>query len=803
MGAGVAAGFLAVASLCSTTIAAPTVVAAPDSARVVLRPVSDPPGDSPRRSVASEDAAPVEQATLVASTEPAAEITSVGNALLGPDEDLSVTVSVSNPSSEPVTVTRVDLSGQDSTAATRTRLLSFLDGANVVLRRLGGTDSSFVVNPGESVSATVTVPRADLRWSSGAAAWGPRGVEATVTLEGGVTLSDRSVVVLAPNYELARTPTGVVVPVTSQVSELSNAANLEDVDDPEVSPSASASASPSASVSPGASPSVSSSPSTGAQVSSSASRLPSLVSPGVTALVQPDAIVEATKDGSASSLSALSSGENSSVIATAMYDADAAALVHAGKRSELTSSYATGATSIASTGMSVSTTVAVAAPGIDQETLAGLAEAGVQGVVVSGDDTRPTGYRYATASARTTLQYGDGSSMPALATDTTMSGALAGVLVGDGEVAASSTSATSLSPLDSRQLVLGLSAVTYKERPNDQRPVVLAVDRPGILHYGKVDPAQAGDDTALGASNLSATISALMSAPWVAPRTVESMLADEASDSERTALPVESVASGEASKSEMASLSSSLGTITKIANLSADPALVVQPVTEVSAILSGVAWRSATATRSDKIDEFAAVASDFASSVVVSPSSTINVISRETSLPVHVENSLGIDIGVVVSLTSRDQRLVSSSEVAVTIPAHGSAKVSIPVEATGSGNISVVINVLSPSGERVGASQALAVRVRADWENTGTLVVGVGLGLVLLVGVVRSLRHGRRSKDAFPDSSIDVEDPSDATPGESPDSAAATQGPQTSDIAEAPSNSAGTSSLWQGERLGR
>lgn len=788
VGAVVTAGVLAVASLFSTT----------------MSPVSPASSVLPTRVVSERSHLPasasngvVAPAELADSSEPTAEISSLGSAILGPEEDLRVEVMVSNPTSQDVTVTRVEVSGQDSAVTSRARLLSFVEGANVLMRRLGGADSSFVVAAGGQATTTVTVPRGDLQWGSGSVAWGPRGIEASVSLEGGAVLSDRSVVVVAPNYDLARTPTGVVVPMTSSVSQLADAAQLEGIDAPAPSASASASASSEASADASGASEVSESP-----ASSALSDMSSLVHPGVTALVQPDSIVEATTNGAASALSALASAENSSVLATAMYDADAAALTHAGLRSEFTNAYATGATSIAATGISASTSVAVTAPGVDQATLATLAEAGVTGVVVPGDEVQPVGYRYATPSARTSLSYGD-ASMPALATDTTMSAALAGVAVEDGSTAAASTSPLTLSPLDSRQLVLGLSAVTYRERPNDQRPVLLAVDRPGVLHYGTVDPAQADDDDALGISNLSATISALMSAPWVAPSTVESMLADEEPDSDRAQLPEESVAAGEISKAELTSVSESLTTITNIANLTADPSIVVQPVTEVSANLSGVAWRAATATRSEKVAELSGVASRFASAVVVAPSSTINVISRSTSLPVHVENSLGIDIGVVVSLTSRDQRLVSSTQVAATIPAHGSAKVSIPVEATGSGNISVVINVLSPSGERVGVSQALAVRVRADWENTGTLVVGVALGLVLVFGVVRSLRHGRRSKDAFPDASIDVEDPSDAAADSSSDSQATVASEFASPAEDTSGAEPPASSLWPGERLSR
>lgn len=104
----------------------------------------------------------------------------------------------------------------------------------------------------------------------------------------------------------------------------------------------------------------------------------------------------------------------------------------------------------------------------------------------------------------------------------------------------------------------------------------------------------------------------------------------------------------------------------------------------------------------------------------------------------------------MVSLESKDARISPGKAVAVTIPANSTTKVMIPVEATGSGNASVIVNVLSPSGEVVGVSQAFDIRVRADWENVGTLIVAILLALVLVLGVVRSLRRGPRSEADLP-----------------------------------------------------
>ena len=74
----------------------------------------------------------------------------------------------------------------------------------------------------------------------------------------------------------------------------------------------------------------------------------------------------------------------------------------------------------------------------------------------------------------------------------------------------------------------------------------------------------------------------------------------------------------------------------------------------------------------------------------------------------------------------------------------------IPVEAHGSGNIQVEVHILDPKGNVIAPSQSVPIRVRADWENVGTLVIAILLAVILAVGIVRSLRRGRKHAPVDP-----------------------------------------------------
>lgn len=773
------------------------------SCSVALAPAqAEPTTASSSQAVTSE---PTSQTAAITSTDPSIVITSVGDSLLEPDEDLTVEATVTNPGTEPFTVTEESLWGQRQSALTRTRLLNFMRGNAVALDQLASDPTERVVAAGESITFSFTVDRDSLRWGTSEAVWGPHGVEMSVTLSDGSRLSDRSVVVATPSYTLTPMPTGVVVPLNVSATEMSSSSTLQDTiatnlaagtettpepsEEPTDEPTEDAttdsadSASPTQSVdaTQSASPSAESSESadpespSGSNESRLSTTLSALSINGVTVALQPESIAQASSTGDSSADDG-STGDSSSSLSTAALreftstsgsqlilmpsqDADATALIQANRGNTLISMYSSASGTVAPTGITALSNIAVSTPSADQDTLATLVTAGVGGVVVAGDEVTPTGYRYYTPSARTDISLADSGvsaeegsarSIAALATDATISAALAGVLVEEDHSTATSDDPINLTALDSQQLVVALSAVTYRERPNDSRAVLLAVDRSGVLHYGNTDPAEAEGDDALAAENLSATISALMSAPWVQPTTVSDMLSLTASTSPRESLPASTDATGTVTATEISASESAFTRISSVANLAAESSLITTPSSLVVQQLTATAWRSNESGRAEKLSELLDVASSLSTAINVEQSSAINIISQATELPIHVTNDLPVDVGVVVSLESKDARISPGKAVAVTIPANSTTKVMIPVEATGSGNASVTVNVLSPSGEVVGVSQAFDIRVRADWENVGTLIVAILLALVLVLGVVRSLRRGPRSEADLP-----------------------------------------------------
>lgn len=681
----------------------------------------------------------------VAETSPSAEITDVGDPTLAADADLSIIVTVTNPTSSTITVTETDLAGQNWTPNSRSALLNFLEGSSEYLTPLNTDSTTYDVPGGGSIEIPIHIAHDDLRWNVSSSEWGPRGIEANLTLSDGTILTDRSLVVLEPSYDLEPMATGVVVPLTLTSQELSAEPELSDLLETAF-PTDEASADTATTETTIDHDNASLYASGSSRISE---MLSSLAIPGVTVALDPGLLSSTDTATAARAFAATNATE---LLLTPWADADVQNLVATGATDVLTQAYAATNAAARAAQLPVTSTTALLTPDADQSTVSALASQGVTGFIVSGESVAPTGYRFYTPTARfdAELTSETTATIAALATDSTASSALAGVLVDDGETAATSDESMQLSALDSRQTVLALSAVTYRERPNDSRATLLAADREGVLSYGTTSLAEASSDAALTITHLSDTISALMSAPWVTPATATDLLATDPGTEERSPLAEQTDSEPALTAGQISEITESNQSISLVAGLSSNPYAVTDPAQAVTSQLYATAWRGNAQARASKIQALADTASFFTSSLQVMPSSTIRVVSEETELPVHVTNTLPFDVGVTLKLESRDVRLQAQKVVAVTIPAGSSARVMVPVTAKGSGNIKIEAEILTPSGTQIGAAQSIEIRVRADWENIGTLSVAILMALVLLFGIVRSLRKGRRSPSVEP-----------------------------------------------------
>ncbi len=124
--------------------------------------------------------------------------------------------------------------------------------------------------------------------------------------------------------------------------------------------------------------------------------------------------------------------------------------------------------------------------------------------------------------------------------------------------------------------------------------------------------------------------------------------------------------------------------------------------------------------------------------------SDINLVSRESSFPVVVNNSLGGEVRVVVNLVSGSPKiLVGQQRVSMVIEGGSTANAQFPISAIGDGDVVMVAWLTSLSGLEIGPRVTIKLSVNPDIE-TWAIVLFLSLVAVLVViGLIRTARKSR------------------------------------------------------------
>lgn len=103
------------------------------------------------------------------------DIVGFNSAVHTPGTDLSVSLELTNPSSEAVTA-RVSLGVQSSVPIARATLTEWMDGSDLFLSQVATEDLE--LQPGTR-TYSVTVDAVSIPWGNTMDSWGPRGLEAS------------------------------------------------------------------------------------------------------------------------------------------------------------------------------------------------------------------------------------------------------------------------------------------------------------------------------------------------------------------------------------------------------------------------------------------------------------------------------------------------------------------------------------------------------------------------------------------------------------------------------------------------
>ena len=683
-------------------------------------------------------------------------------------QDLNISGTIANGTDEPLKGLSLTARVQDSTELTVTGLESWLASERDSATRaidLGVLDSS--IAPGAVQTFSLTVAADDLSLGQ-EDQWGPRGMEVTASQGRNAVAQDRTLLVWDTGEKAARSRVTALIPVTASAEDLTllttgaepptdaqladlrrritsllalagdgvvlavDPALLEALGVTEEPPSA---ATPSASASPSANDTGNADGGEASPVPS-ASAGPPTDSPSA-APSTPSATASPSGPGQDSTgrspgrvltralTEALAAGD---VIALPWADIDVAGLTHLGESDLLADAWKR-------TGDS--RTVAVGAPAsltwlagdLDSATLNALPES-ARTIVTAPGDLPVTEEMTYTPSQVTSV-----GSRTVLTPDTNLSDTLGGTLVTD-------ESTNRLSDLDAVQLLRGETAIITRQAPAISRSIVMTLDR--------------ADAATIDTKALAARLRALRESSWTSPQGLEALTAEAAAQQDegvkmhRADVPDQVIGDTELSSADMTAARATRDYLTSVTSILPDPRAAIGSASEVVVRTASSVWRSDPAGRTDMAESARERGTAVTTGLTAVPSRTINLIASEANLPVRITSSLNQDATVVVRLLSGSARLQTVEDIPLTVPADGQANATVPVRAVGSGDVDLTIMLLAADGTAVGAPQTIHMRVHADWESRGTRAMGAGLAILLVGGIVRTVRRGRRTAAPVP-----------------------------------------------------
>ena len=705
--------------------------------------------------------------------------------VLHTDQDLILTGTITNGTSQAITgadlVTRV----QRSTESTSRGLGRWLTGTD----ESGLSDPVAVplghdLQPGGVSQFSITIPAGELPLTS-ADQWGPRGVSVALVAQDVSLAQDRSILVWDSGASVAPVRMTVFLPVTASAQEMAvlsgprtqersealsrihsrvlglvsmagdgvvvavdpalvealgvTTASLEQAArnsgsqpaTPDGAPQSSQSADPSASSAPSA-------PSAPSTTGPSASPAPSPQSGG-TATASPSDKKASQASNEVIQLSAALARaiHTDSLVALPWGDSDTAALAHLQQTGLIeTAARRTQESAIVKAGAPTSLTW-LASSAADATTVNALPQP-ASTIIASPESLPPADELTYTPSG-----LGASGGHAVLIPEQSLSGALTGenARPTGSDQSTQSVQSAQAAELDTRQLLRSNSAILVRQAPALERDVVVAM------------PRQAA--SAVQPSVVRERVATLRSVSWARSQPLDALqeraqeevaaVNEGTSRIERSELPETVIDDNELSTDTLVAAGRTAGTLQSISSVLSEPAAVLGDYTDLQAVVSSASWRADPRTRNAQVPAAEASGTNVTSSLAAVPSSTINVISSEAQLPVRITSSLSQDVTVQVYLVSNNKRLQVPRTTTVRVPAHQQAKVTVPIQAVGSGDVGLRVQVLAADGTTVGTPTTVHMRVRADWEGRGTgIVVGVLVSIVV-IGTVRTVRRGRRT----------------------------------------------------------
>ncbi|SMX88214.1 hypothetical protein BI49514_02119 [Brevibacterium iodinum ATCC 49514] len=124
-------------------------------------------------------------------------------------------------------------------------------------------------------------------------------------------------------------------------------------------------------------------------------------------------------------------------------------------------------------------------------------------------------------------------------------------------------------------------------------------------------------------------------------------------------------------------------------------------------------------------------------------SSVLLVTGEKTTIPVTIVNDSPAEATLRIRMKPNTPQLRAQETETVKVPAAETMRVDVPVEGLANADVPTTIEMVTADEVVLPKQESLMVRVRADWENIGTAVIGLALAVVFVIGLIKTISRGR------------------------------------------------------------
>ena len=134
--------------------------------------------------------------------------------------------------------------------------------------------------------------------------------------------------------------------------------------------------------------------------------------------------------------------------------------------------------------------------------------------------------------------------------------------------------------------------------------------------------------------------------------------------------------------------------------------------------------------------------------VFIVPGSTINLVSRQSNIPVQIKNTFASDVTVHLFVRPTSGKVVVQRAVAVKVPGNTTVTAKVPVQAIANGDVKMYAWLESFSGQPIGRSKLIHMNVNAEIEIASLIGFGAVISVLLVYGAIRTRRKNLTAGDS-------------------------------------------------------